>query len=141
VNGTWRTRRPAAVTSRSARFRISVGAGQPGVGLHGLAEDLLEFADVSGELRTVLLLDVEQEGLVAGVADLRGVGVAVGDELLGLAAVQALVTRLQVDVLVLIAAVGVGVVVALVDRRVDAAQLVDRLLEATEGGHDHVVDR
>ena len=116
-------------------------AVQPGVGLHRLAEDLLEPADVPGELRTVLLLDVEQEGLVASVADLRGVGVAVGDELLGLAAVQALITGLQVDVLVLIAAVGVVVVVARIDRRIDTAQLVDRLLEAPERGHDHVVDR
>ena len=66
---------------------------------------------------------------------------AVGDELLCLTAVQALVTGLQIDVLVLIAAVGVVVVIALIDRRVDAAQLVDRLLEATERGHDHVVDR
>ena len=51
----------------------------------------------------------------------------VGDELLGLAAAQALITGLQVDILVLIAAVGVVVVVALIDRRVDTAQLVDRL--------------
>ena len=57
---------------------------------------------------------------------------AVGDELLGLAAVQALIARLQVDVLVLIAAVGVVVVVALIDRRVNATQVVDRLLEAAD---------
>jgi hypothetical protein len=116
-------------------------AAQSRVGLDRLAEDLLEPADVACQLGAVLLLDGEQEALVARIADLRGVGVAVGDELLGLAAVQALISRLQVDVLVLVAAVGVVVVVALVDRVVDATERVDRVLELGERGRDHVVDR
>ena len=116
-------------------------AAQPRVGLDRLAEDLLELAEVAGQLGAVLLLDGEQEALVAGIADLRGVGVAVGDELLGLAAVEALVSGLQIDVLVLVAAVGVVVVVALIDRVVHATERVDRVLELGERRRDHVVDR
>ncbi len=50
------------------------------VGFDGLADDVLELFTVFKERWPVLGLDVEQEALVAGIADQRGAFVAVGDE-------------------------------------------------------------
>jgi hypothetical protein len=49
---------------------------QPGVDLHRAAEDALELVDIAQQRRAVLLLDVEQEVLVASAA----VGAAVCPE-------------------------------------------------------------
>ena len=64
------------------------------IGLHGLAEDLLELFAVSKEPRAILRLGVQQEALVASVANQRGAFVAVGDEFERLLTAQALIAGL-----------------------------------------------
>ena len=63
----------------------------------------LELVDVAEQRGAVLLLDVQQEVLVPGVAHQRGVAVAVGDELERLGPAHLLVAGLEVDLLVLLA--------------------------------------
>ena len=67
------------------------------------------------------MLDREQEALVAGIADLRGVGVTVGDELLGVATVEALISGLEVDALIVRRSVVVPYVYAELSRFVYVA--------------------
>ena len=80
-----------------------------------------------------------QEHLLAGVAVEVGVGVAVARECQRVCAVQQLVAGWDVHLGVLVLAGHVHVVVALVDRHVDAVELVHQVTEALEiDGHQVV---
>ena len=126
--------------NQCAEQRLDAALGlQPPVDRHRLAEDALELVDVPEERPSVLLLDVKQEVLVAGVAHQRGVPMAVRDELERLGAAHLLVAGLEIDLLILLAVRRVDVVVAPIDRRVHASDLVDRGLEVVEVDLDDVV--
>ena len=103
-----------------------------------LAEDLLELVALLDQARHAgLLLGGADDLLLAHAAHEVGVLVAEARVLERLLAAQPLVARRHVDVGVL----GGVVEVAPVDVDVDAADRVDRALEALEVDVDHVVDR